>query len=68
MILSNGGEIFQRREKNQRQRGSRKRVESGDRGDDSRRDSLRETGEMLRTRKLTRFAEQTNEGHAGLLV
>jgi len=31
MILSNGGEIFQRREKNQRQRGTAKRPTSGNR-------------------------------------
>jgi hypothetical protein len=68
MILSNGREIFQRREKNQRQRGSDASVDSGNRKDDRTRNLLRATGDMLPKRELTKFAERTNEGHAGLLA
>jgi hypothetical protein len=67
-ILSNGREIFQRREKNQRQRGSAKRPTLGDQSRDRTRNSLRATGDTLRMRKLTRFAKRTNEGQAGLLA
>jgi hypothetical protein len=63
MILLNGREIFQRREKNQRQRGTAKRPTSGNRRQGSETKlTLRATGDMQPLRKLTRFAKRTNDG------
>jgi hypothetical protein len=67
MILLNGREIFQRREKNQRQRGTTKRPTSGNRREGSEKElTLRATGDMQPKRAAHKICGTDERGTSGL--